>query len=130
MHLAWQIVSAANFYTVHAWREAVGPYAEGIIFGGARVDPQAGRNFIRAYRTKMGFEPGYAQGELYDTVTLIAYAIAHGGGSGDGIRDALANLKGVPSVLGGTIAMGADHYTVIPSIALWQVRHGVELRVA
>jgi branched-chain amino acid transport system substrate-binding protein len=118
----------ANFYTVHTWRQAVGPYSEGQIFGGARLDPKAAQKFIRDYRAKLGFEPGYVPGELYDGAMILMNAMQNAT-TPEGIRDAMAATKGVPSVLGGTLSMGPDHYTIIPNIALWQVRHGVEVQI-
>ena len=43
-----------NFFTIHAWRLSVGPYTEGMILGGARVDPKNAAAFIRAYRSRLG----------------------------------------------------------------------------
>jgi branched-chain amino acid transport system substrate-binding protein len=119
-----------NLYTVHTWREAMGPYSEGLVFSGANVDRKTeyGRTFIRDYRSKMGFEPGYNQGELYDGGRIIMHAMENAT-TGDEIRSNMATLKGLPSVLGGTLAMGPDHYTTIPAVGLWQVRRGVEVRI-
>ncbi len=118
-----------NGYDQKAWRDAMGPYDEGMIFAGLSVDPVAGRDFIRAYKAKMGYAPGYQAGESYDMMRIIAYAIGKGGYDGDGIRTALATLRGFPSVLGGSLTMGADHYTQISSAGLFQVQHGKLVRI-
>ena len=66
---------------------------------------------------------------MYDAVKILAYGLEHGGENAIAIRDAIASMKGLPSSLGGTLAMGPDHYTIVPSIAVYQVRKGVELQV-
>jgi branched-chain amino acid transport system substrate-binding protein len=127
-----QFYEDSNFFQTKTWRAAVGPYTEGMIFGGLKIDESqpSVKAFTAAYRAKTGSAPGYVPGEFYDMVKIIAHAIAAGGYSGDGIRNALASLKGFPSIFGGTLTMGADHYTVITGEALWQVRQGREVRLA
>ena len=122
--------TATNNFDQKTWRDAMGPYAEGMIFAGLAVDPVAGKDFVRAYKAKMGYAPGYQAGESYDVMRMLAYAIGKGGYDGDGIRNALANLKGFPSVLGGTLTMGADHYTQISSAGLFHVVHGKLVRMS
>lgn len=122
--------TATNNFDQKTWRDAMGPYAEGMTFAGLAVDPVAGRDFVRAYKAKMGYYPGYQAGESYDVMRLIAYAIGKGGYDGDGIRNALASVRGFPSVLGGTLTMGTDHYTQISSAGLFQVQHGKLVRIA
>jgi ABC-type branched-subunit amino acid transport system substrate-binding protein len=126
MGLNAQWFSPANFFTVRAWRLNVGPYVQGMIFGGARVDPVQGRDFIRTYRDKMGFEPGWPQGLMYDTVRIAARGLETGDDTPTGIRDAIAQMKGLKSMLGGPLAMGPDHFTVITTIGLYQAQSGVE----
>jgi branched-chain amino acid transport system substrate-binding protein len=120
----------SNFYTSHNWREAVGPYSEGNYFAGANLDRTGdyGRKFIREFRAKTGFEPGYSAAELYDGGRLLMYAMRNAN-TADEIRAAMANLKGMPSALGGTLTMGPDHYVNYPVTGLWQVRKGVEVKV-
>jgi branched-chain amino acid transport system substrate-binding protein len=127
--LRQQFFEDSNFYSVHAWRMAAGPYAEGMIFGGTNVDLRAGRSFVRAYRDRMGFLPSYAAGEMYDIMKIFADAIARGGYTGPGIRTALTTVKGIPSTLGGTIVMGSDHYTILSGIALWQIKRGEAVKI-
>jgi branched-chain amino acid transport system substrate-binding protein len=126
-----QFFTSSNFYTTHGWRIAAGPYTEGMIFGGPRIDVSVpvARDFVRAYRTKMGFEPGYAAGTMFDAPRILCWGIEHASGGGVALRDTLAKMSGVTSSLGGELSMGPDHYTVIPSAAVWQVRHGVEVKV-
>jgi branched-chain amino acid transport system substrate-binding protein len=124
------IFNGSNSFYDKAWREACGPYSEKMYFTGVNVDPKAGRDFIRAFKAKEGHPPSYQAGQLYDSVRMYAWAIAKGGYTGEGIRGALLALAGeVPSVFGGGITMGADHYTVSAAVALWQVRSGNEVKV-
>jgi branched-chain amino acid transport system substrate-binding protein len=120
----------SNFYSTHTWREAMGPYGEGLFFAGANLDRVGayGRKFIRDFRAKTGFEPGYSGGELYDGGRLLMYAMRNAN-SADEIRAAMASLKGMPSTLGGTLTMGSDHYVNYPVTGLWQVRKGFEVKV-
>ena len=120
----------SNFYTTHSWRIAMGPYSEGLIFCGANVDHDSayGRKFIRDFRAKMGFEPGYNDGYMYDGARILMHAMERAN-SGDAIRDAIANEKGLPSTLGGTLTMGKDHYVLPPRVALWKVRSGAEVNI-
>jgi branched-chain amino acid transport system substrate-binding protein len=114
----------AVFYQLKSWRQGVGAYSEGMFFAGVAVPERIAHDFIVAYRSKMGFDPDYNAAQEYDMVQLYAAAIAKGGYSGEAIRNALASSTGVPSVFGGTITMGADHYTVTSSVGLFQVRGG------
>ncbi len=90
-----------------------------------------GKAFVAAYHAKMGFDPSYQSAEAYDIIALFAYSIKKGGSyAGPAIRDALASAKGVPSMLGGTISMGADHYTYGEAAALWQARGAGEVEIS
>lgn len=126
-----QFYEDSNFFQTRTWREAVGPYSEGMIFGGLKIDTNAPsvQAFAKAYRAKTGIAPGYVPGEFYDMVHMIARAIEIGGYNGEGVRNALASIKDVPSIFGGTITMGASHYTDISAESLWQVRRGQEVRL-
>jgi branched-chain amino acid transport system substrate-binding protein len=118
------IAVSGTFYQSKQWREGAGPYAEGVVFGGLIVDPVTQRDFIRAYRARMGFDPSYGAGEFYDIVEMLAWAIGKAGYNGEAIRGALLTMRGVPSVFGGKIDMKDNHYTTISTVGLWQVRRG------
>jgi branched-chain amino acid transport system substrate-binding protein len=120
------IWSFSQAYTNKSFRDAVGPYGEGMIMGGIYLDPNnpASNAFMRAYRAQENFLPGYPPGETYDIVKIFAYAIGKVGYNGEAIRGVIATLKGFPSVLGGAVTMGADHYTIFSNNRLWQVRRG------
>jgi branched-chain amino acid transport system substrate-binding protein len=126
-----QIFNPSNFFFDKGWRDAAGTLADGMIFTGANVDGSsaAGRDFIREYRAKTGVDPGYQPAEAYDIIKLFAYSIGKSSYNGEAIRNVLATVKGVPSVLGGTITMGADHYTVGEAAALWQARGNGEVKI-
>ncbi len=124
------IFNGSNFYYDKEWRIECGPYSENMYFVGLNVDKVAGADFIHKYKAKEGVPPGYQPGLLYDMVHIYAWAIARGGYSGEAIRNEMASLNGqVPSVMGGGIHMGADHYTQSAGIALWQVRKGDEVKI-
>jgi ABC-type branched-subunit amino acid transport system substrate-binding protein len=93
--------------------------------------PRAVSNaFARRYRAEVGYIPAYIAAEWYDIVKIFAHAIEHGGYDGPSMRDAIANLKGLPSVLGGTITMGPNHYSEFAAAGLWQVKAGKLIRLA
>lgn len=119
---------SGNFYQEPAWRAGVGPYAESLIMSGAAIDPKVGKRFIDDYRIKTGHVPSAIAGEVYDEPVMIADAIRRGSFDGPSIAAQLATLKGVPSVLGGTITMNAQHYSPV-RISLWHVRNGREEHV-
>jgi branched-chain amino acid transport system substrate-binding protein len=119
-----QLVNPSDFYQSKSWREGAGPYAEGMIFGGLYVNPAISRDFIRGYRAKVGSDPVYGAAEVYNMVKIMAYAIGKAGYNGEAIRSALLNLRGVPSVFGGTLEMRPNHYTKISAIGLFRVRAG------
>jgi len=123
------IFDAGIFYTEPAWRAGVGTYVDGIVMAGLTIDDVAGRDFIAAFRARTGHTPGYPSGEVYDIVRMFAAAIARSSYNGGAIRDALATLKGVPSVFGGTIAMDDQHYSIPTNEAMWRVRGEKLVRV-
>jgi len=122
--------NAAVFFQERSWREAVGAYSEGMYFAGVAVPDGVAHAFIAAYRAKTGFTPDYNAAQLYDMVKMYAAAIAKSSYDGQAIRNVLATSTGVPSVFGGTISMGPNHYTITSSVGLWQVRSGRLVRVA
>jgi len=124
-----QLVNPSDFYQSKSWREGAGPYAEGMIFGGLYVDPNVSRDFVHAYRAKVGSDPAYGAAEVYDQVKIMAYAIGKAGYKGPAIRNVLLTLRGVPSVFGGDIEMRPNHYTKISAIGLFKVRSGKLVRV-
>jgi len=113
------------FFHDTSWRNAIGPYADGLVFAGLNLDSTTAPTFVSAFKARTGgHEPTYVAGLLYDIVKMYGYAIGRGGYSAAAIRDQFVNLRGVPSVFGGTITMGADHYTNPGAIALWRADHG------
>lgn len=128
--LMQQFFVSSNLYGVRSWRLGVGPYTEGLMFGGPNLDRslKIANDFVRAYRTKMGYEPGYVHSLMFDAGRILCYGLSRGEG-GAAARDAIAKMTGLPSPMGGELSMGADHYTTIPSIAVWRVKNGVEVKV-
>jgi ABC-type branched-subunit amino acid transport system substrate-binding protein len=123
------IYSLGQDFTMQAFRNGIGPYTEGMIFGGLFLEPKTARSFISAYRAKMGYIPGTQTAELYDVARMVAYAIKKGGYSGPAIQHVLATLTDFPSVFGGTVSMAPDHRTVIKAIGLFQVKAGRLVRL-
>ena len=119
-----QIYIPGTFLDEPGWREGVGNYLEGLIMAGLAIDPVAGKQFVDDYHAKTGRNPTYLAGEVYDQVVMFAAAIARSSYNGEAIAKQLAVLKGVPSVLGGTITMGPDHYSVPATDRLSQIRNG------
>jgi branched-chain amino acid transport system substrate-binding protein len=107
-----------------AWRNALGTYIEGIVMTGITLDPKAGQQFLTAYRAKTGLAPSYQAGEQYEIIKMFAAAMARSSYNGEAIRNALASLKGLPSIFGGTISMDSTNYSVPEGDALWRLRNG------
>jgi branched-chain amino acid transport system substrate-binding protein len=124
------VYSLGQNYTSKAVHDAIGPYTEGMIFGGLYLDPAVARTFTSEYKAKTGFIPSTQVAEQYDIVKMVAAAIGKAGYNGEAIGRTLATLKGFPSVFGGTVDMGANHRTVIKAIGLFQVRGGKLVRIA
>jgi ABC-type branched-subunit amino acid transport system substrate-binding protein len=118
-------------YQGKAFRDALGPYGEGMVMGGIYLDPNdpVTKPFAKSYRAELGYIPGYPVGEFYDDVKILAHVIGTVGYDAEAIRAALTTLKGVPSVLGGTITMGPDHYTRFSNLGLWKVKAGKLVRL-
>jgi branched-chain amino acid transport system substrate-binding protein len=124
-----QIWAFGQSYTSKVYHDAVGPYGEGLVMGGLYLDPNISNAFARRFRSEVGYIPAYISGEWYDIVKMYAYAIDKAGYNGEAIRNAIATLKGVPSVLGGTITMGPDHYSEFGAAGLWLVKAGKLVRL-
>jgi branched-chain amino acid transport system substrate-binding protein len=81
-----------------------GPAAEGAISGAAwfiAADTPGNRAFVQAYQQKYGSPPDQFAAQAYAGVYLLAQAIRDADAStGPAIRDALAKLKDVDTVLG------------------------------
>jgi branched-chain amino acid transport system substrate-binding protein len=125
-----QLFVPGNFIEEPAWRAGVGPYLEGIVMAGLVIDPVNGKQFVDDYRIKTGRTPSPLTAELYDVVMMVAWAIRHSSYNGEAIAKQLAVLKGVPSVLGGTITMDTEHYSVPITDSLRQVRNGKLIKVS
>jgi branched-chain amino acid transport system substrate-binding protein len=110
------------FWYEPAWRNTMGPYIDGVIETGLNIDPRIGQRFITAYQAKTGLFPPYQAGEQYEIVKMFTLAIQRSSYNGEAIRNALAQLKNVPSIFGGTYSMDATNYSVPEGEALWQVK--------
>jgi branched-chain amino acid transport system substrate-binding protein len=120
----------SNGWASKAFRDGVGPYSEGLIFGGLALDPRTAPAFVAAYKAKAGYVPAFTSAEVYDVIKLIAYGLDRtNGAGGDALRAVIADVKGARSVLGGTITMGPDHQTLPGAVSLWQIRSGEEIKI-
>lgn len=61
------------------------------------------RSFVERYKAKYGVEPDAFAARAYDVIVLAAAAIKEGGTDRRAIRDALAKVKDVPSVIFGKL---------------------------
>lgn len=64
--------------------------------------------YLQKFREKYGEESDYFAAHAYDTMKLIAAAIELGGPDRAAIRDALAQLRDVPSVIYGQVTFDAE----------------------
>lgn len=130
LNITTPVIIGSNTYGDRQWRASTGPYAEGVTFTGLNIDVRTNRQFFKAYRDRTGgSEPVPQAAQMYDVIKIFASAIERVGPDSAAIRDQIANLKNFPSVFGGTVTMGADHYTVPSGIGLWQVQRGVLVKV-
>jgi ABC-type branched-subunit amino acid transport system substrate-binding protein len=124
------VIMPGIFSSEPAWRNAVGPYIETVIMSGITYDPKAGHNFITAYQAKTGLYPSEIAGEQYEIIKMFALAIARSSYNGEAIRNALTQLRNVPSIFGGTYSMDSSNYSVLEGEGLWQLRGGKLVRLS
>jgi branched-chain amino acid transport system substrate-binding protein len=130
MGMRSQIWNLGQNFTSRSYREALGPYSEGLFYGGVYLDPKTSPKFAHRYAAAVGYPPAYNAGEAYDIMRIYAAAIAKTSYKGTAIRDFVASLHGMPSVLGGTITMGSDHFTKFTSAGFFQVQSGRLVRMS
>lgn len=81
--------------------------------------------YLQKFREKYGEESDYFAAHAYDTLKLIAAAIELGGPDRTAIRDALGQLKDVPSVVYGTVTFNPEtHRVEAPKDARLVVKDG------
>jgi branched-chain amino acid transport system substrate-binding protein len=124
------LFSMGQNYSNKVFGDSLGVYAEGMVFAGLYMDPKTTPKFTAAYKAKMGYEPSYIAGEVYDIIHIFANAIEHGGYNGEAMLPFITNLKGLPSVIGGTITMGPEHYTEFTAEGLFVVNDGKLHKIA
>ncbi len=98
-----------------AFGEIAGPAANGFISGSPRwddSDPKV-QAFIKNYRKRWNKEPDLYGPYFYDAVKMYAAAIAKGGESSEGIRQALKSLKDYPAI-NGVMNFGSDNVVLLP----------------
>jgi branched-chain amino acid transport system substrate-binding protein len=83
------------------------------------------QSYLQTFREKYGEESDYFAAHAYDTMKLIAAAIELGGPDRKAIRDALGQLKDVPSVVYGKVTFDPETRRVqAPKDARLVVRDG------
>lgn len=84
--------------------QIAGPAAEGAISGAAWFignDTPGNKAFVEAYRAKYGSDPDQFAAQAYAGVYILANAIKNAGSKDpQAIRDAMAQIKDLPTVLG------------------------------
>lgn len=95
--------------------ELAGPSAEGAISGAAWFianDSPGNQDFVKAYNAKYGANPDQFAAQAYAGVYILAQAIKNAGSAdSQAIRDALAQITNLPTVLG-TYAFDANRNPV------------------
>jgi branched-chain amino acid transport system substrate-binding protein len=89
-------------------------------------DPRAEvQAFVSKYKAKYSEDPDLFAVHAYDTIYLIAKAIEIGGPTRQGVHDALAKLKDVPSVTNGSVTFDvATRRVQNPKFTPLQVKNG------
>jgi branched-chain amino acid transport system substrate-binding protein len=99
--------------------ELAGSAAQGAISGAAWFianDTPGNAEFVKAYRDQYGSDPDQFAAQAYAGVYLLATAMKHAGSSNPrAIRDAMAQLKDVPTVLG-SFSFDASRNPVHPPV--------------
>lgn len=114
-------IIGGNGFNSPAVIQNAGQASEGLIVGAAwnsANDLPENRRFIEAYRARYGAEPDQFAAQAYTGVYIMAEALKAAGPNVDrrSLRDALANVKGLPTPLGQfgfTPGRDADHPPVI-----------------
>ena len=61
------------------------------------------QTFVKAFQEKYGTEPDAYNGRAYDAMILLAAVMRQYGATREGVREGLAKIKGVPSVVYGEV---------------------------
>lgn len=98
-----KVLSVTPFQDPEVIEKAKGS-AEGVIYAFVGYDPESKRkevqDFNQAFRNKYGIDPDPSAAASYDAAKLIAFAIEKGGYSGEGIKNALYDIKDFSGVSG------------------------------
>jgi branched-chain amino acid transport system substrate-binding protein len=91
--------------------ELGGQAVEGIYVSSnfAPTDPRPEvQNYLKKFQAKYNEESDYFAAHAYDTMILIAAAIKEGGPTRQGVKDGLAKVKDVPSVIYGKVTFNTE----------------------
>lgn len=88
-----------------------GKAAEGVLLRAQFLpsDPQPRiKNFVDKYKAKYNETPDFFATHAYDTIKLLTEAIKLGGATREGVKNALPQLKDVPSVIYGKVTFDKE----------------------
>ncbi len=103
--LTQPIVASGSIYSPK-FLELAGEAANGVYTNTnffPEEDREEVRTFVTAFKAKYGEEPDSFAAGAYDTMILVYHVIKQAGPDRKAIRDTLATIKGVPSVIYGTV---------------------------
>ena len=100
-----------------------GKAAEGALFGTTWHPTAPGtvsQKFVADFRAKFNAEPDHFSAQAYDAILMLGHAIKNANTSTDrkAIRDAMANLKGIPGVLGESLHFDNERHLVAKPFVL------------
>jgi len=103
--------------------ELAGKAAEGALFGTTWHPSAPGtvsQKFVADFRAKFSAAPDHFSAQAYDAMLMLGHAIRNANTTTDrkAIRDAMANLKGVPGVLGEPIRFDGERHLVAKPFVL------------
>lgn len=101
LKMKYQILSTVMFDDPEII-EKTGGAAEGVVFSTWRLDKfrKETQEFLKAFHTEYGTEPGTFAAESYDALTIVNSVIRKGAYSAVKIKDALYRIKDFPGVSG------------------------------
>lgn len=96
------------------------------------------QNFVKRFRAKYGKEPDAFNAYAYDAAIIAAHALRAGGANRKAVRDALAQLKDVPSVIFGKASfdpktrrvIGVKSVDLVVKDGKWTVSEGLKAAAA
>lgn len=108
-----RMLSTTGFNDTQVFKIA-GEACEGVYFTSLSFDPQSAvgkqKAYVQMFHDKYNAEPEFDGALNYDTVMLVAQAIATNGYTAEGIRRWLSQVKNFDGICGNTTASGRDFH--------------------